>query len=109
MAEPTDDQMDELAQRCWVESRYSGRDGYDFDHRAFGRECARMTREARGVIVPAPPHPLERVALPPMPLPVVKHDKLGDLFDRFAMHSYAMRFLMDCEKAAADGVEGKAK
>ena len=61
-----------------------------------------------GVALPAKPHQLERVALPPMPLPVVKHEKLGDLFDRFAMHSYAMRYLMDCEKAAS-GVSPSAE
>ena len=52
MAELTDEQLDEIATRFWLDSRYSGRDGQDFDHRAFARECERMTREAHGVAIP---------------------------------------------------------
>lgn len=31
------DQIDRLASECWKESRYSGRDGQDFDHQEFAR------------------------------------------------------------------------
>lgn len=44
-----EDTLDEVAGRFWRESRYSGRDGQDFDHRGFARECERMTREALGL------------------------------------------------------------
>lgn len=41
-----EDVLDEVARSHWRESRYSGRDDQDFDHRGFARECERMTREA---------------------------------------------------------------
>lgn len=40
------------------------------------------------------------VLLPKLPPCIVMHPQLGELFDRLAMHLYAMGYAQDCVRAA---------
>jgi hypothetical protein len=52
----TDEALDKLADQHWRFSLfYTGRNGQAFDHRAFARECERMTRAALGLPSPSQP------------------------------------------------------
>ena len=45
----------------------------------------------------------EPVPLPKLPPAIVMHPKLGELFDRLAMHTYAMGYAMACANAGVSG------
>lgn len=45
----TDEQIDALAQEHWYRSFYSGRDGQDFNHRAFARAVLQASTSSDGV------------------------------------------------------------
>ncbi|MDF2461785.1 MAG: hypothetical protein K0Q43_20 [Ramlibacter sp.] len=52
-----------------------------------------------------PPAAAPDVALPSTPLPVVRHPQLGELFDRFQLHQFAVRYA-DLTWAAAQSPGG---
>lgn len=57
------------------------------------------------------PDGVPAVAVVPMsklPPALYHHAALGDMFDRFQMHQYAMKYLMECEAAAAASLAGEA-
>lgn len=59
-----------------------------------GDRAVRVRFAGKSAPVPHPPAQAsdEPMPFPPMPLPVVKHAVVGDLFDRLAMQMYALRY-----------------